>query len=416
MDINDPRVLKVMRERFNETLLSDDHHDALVFVRNVDDVVPERIKTGAMSEEVAEEYYDMQRVMKYVCLPSLPQTEIIKLFKEAIAYPLLDPHINLKEKLKTLMLTIPEFSSRDALRAQLKEALAANEERIGESHITVSSKTEYPTIGNWIRKYISLFGNNPTNTVQLNQFFVSDRDVQKLDPEERHMLRELVDVYEYLKFSSQTPEGLEDPLLVNLGGDLKVLRGDKFEDIKPPAEIDRIVDEIFDELDKEKKPASGIAPAVAGSMPARQVAPSFVMRDIALAAHQLLERTNGDAEAVRNELDKGLRSQKTQEVLGSLLLLVQLGRFDRILVDDERFRKIVETDLRTEGRSDKLDGLRINPRAPHFLARFLKVALEKTLSLDENSALDFGSKLDSLAGGTIGTIVITEGESKRWNV
>jgi len=405
MQLGDPEVLKRMQERYKAALAGDDQRAALVFVRNVDDVVSQEVKEGSLDESVARKYYAMQKMMRYVALPSLGEQEVVRMFKESITQGLQEPRINMREKLVTLMLTIPSFASRDQLRKQLQQALRDNEERIGENQIMVSNKNEYPTISNWLRKYISLYGNTPVNAVQLNQFFTSDADAQKLQPDEQRTLRELVDVYEYLKLSSQTPEGLEDPLIVNINGERKVLRGDRFEDIKLSPEAQKIVDEVFAQLNKKESKNSGQT---------RSSAPSFALSKIIEGSHQLLEQTNGEAGAVRDSLYQNIGAQKRDAVLSALLLLAQLGQLDQLLVADERFRKIVEDDLRAAAKSDKLDGLRVQPGAPHFLAQFLKHILQDSGLLQQQEALSFAYRLNAFLNG-ISVVTDTSG-AMRWNL
>ena len=97
-----------------------------------------------------------------------------------------------------------------------------------------------------------------------------------------------------------------------------------------------------------------------------------------------------------------------------------MGEDIDILSDDERFVLLVAEDLKKSGQDDKVEGLRLNPTAPNFIARFLKVVLQDKLNLAEAEALGFAQKLAgllALEGEKYGRIVITGSDGRlKWNL
>jgi len=52
--------------------------------------------------------------------------------------------------------------------------------------------------------------------------------------------------------------------------------------------------------------------------------------------------------------------------------------------------------LNKKGQDANVDGFKINPNAPQYLARFLKIVLEEKLKLSSNDAIAFGHKLSQV--------------------
>jgi hypothetical protein len=87
--------------------------------------------------------------------------------------------------------------------------------------------------------------------------------------------------------------------------------------------------------------------------------------------------------------------------LSTLILLAQLRKLDNIL-EDQRFSSLVIQDLQKNNLNDQVQGMRINPAAPQYVARFLKIVLEDKLKLSHQDAISFGKKLVA--------ILVIEGE------
>ena len=334
----------------------------------------------------------------------------MELFKNKLLLGLREARIDLIAKLKAALLTIPAFSSRDELRQKLREALMENQERLGEAAINLGGAMVNATIGNWLKKYERELGARPVGSLDLNQFFASDKDIQNLSPADQIAARRLFSLHDYLKLSSQTPEGLEDPVIFAAEGQLKKLRGGEWEDVKVETKLATILDKVFKFFN----------PAPSATEPATVAAPSFDLVNVVKLALSLLTETKGELAVLRDALDKAINSQARDRALGIILLLAQLRRLDDILSDDERFVLLVAEDLKKSGQDDKVEGLRLNPTAPNFIARFLKVVLQDKLNLAEAEALGFAQKLAgllALEGEKYSRIVISGEDGKlRWNL
>jgi hypothetical protein len=97
------------------------------------------------------------------------------------------------------------------------------------------------------------------------------------------------------------------------------------------------------------------------------------------------------------------------------LLLSELRLLDTVLRDDERFSFMVVEDLKKTGNPDDVAGFRINPRAPQFLARFLKIAFQEKLGISPEESIQFGQRVSrvlAVEGEKYGKMVF----GGKWNM
>lgn len=409
IDLSNQEIFQAMQAECEDAFGADDGRRAFIFIRNmaVALAAPEN-KSLEARPDMLETYQNLIDRLTFVALPNLKDAEAAEVFKNKILLGLREENINFVNKVKARLIAIPDFAARDAARKQLCDALLANEEQLGTGKITVGAGPAAPTLASWLKKYNERFGMVVVNAVARNQFFVSDPEVKFLNEADKKVLRRLLELYDYLKLSSQTPEGLEDPVLFDFDGQRKILRNGEFEDIVLPPDMEKMVDEIF----KLYEAAQGNAVLAA--------APSFDIINVAKIARSLLTETKGDTAVLRDALDKAINNQAKDQVLGILLFLAQLRRLDDVLADDARFRELVAADLKNSGAGDKVEGLRLNPTAPNFIARLLKVVLQEKLNLAEAEALGFSQKLSgllALEGEKYSRIVVDDGKGGwKWNL
>ena len=268
-----------------------------------------------------------------------------------------------------------------------------------------------PIVANWLKKFDKKLGVSLVEDLVLNQFLSSDPDILKLREADEKAVRKLLEIHQYLKLSSQTPEGLEDPVIFNFDGKRQKLAGGQFEDVKLEGRTQALVDEIFKVYDAKE----GIT---AAETPAAVTSDLNLNQALALAS-QIFTATKGDSQAVFNDLDSSLNNSDNDRVLGNLILIAQLRILDDLLAD-ERFMSLARDDLKKDGQGDKVDELRLSPGAPHFVARFLKVVLQDKLGLSAADSLDFGRRIArilAMEGEKYSNIVNqTQDGEWRWNL
>ena len=402
LELTNQKIFNEMKRQADEVFFNDDVRSAYIFIRNMSRMLSsEEHSQVKKNQEYAEDYQRMIDMLSFICLGSLRDKEVVELFKNKLLSGFISPDIDLQQKLHAKFISMPAFIKRDELRKQIREALLENKQRLGLVEFIINNKNVISTIGNWLKKYNSLFGTGQVDTVKQNQFFTTDKDYKKIEEHEQMILRRIIGIYEYLKLSSQTAEGLEDPVMFNINGTHKLLRQGKWEDVKLPISLRKIVDDLFPTEGKEEHKKTKLT--------------SYKNQDVVLEAKNILSSTAGKSPEVRSALHKSMQNSSITGVLGALLLLSQLRQLDTILSDDEKFRVLVEEDLKKSGQDDTVQGLKINPNAPQYLSRLLKVILQDKLALPENDALVFAQKLSqvlAMEGKKYANIV----KNNKWNL
>ena len=390
LDLENQEIFNEMKKQADEALLNADVKSAYIFVRNMSKMV-------TPNSDFFEGYQGMISILSFVCLQSLSNDEVVELFKSKMLFALVEDDIDIQRKLHSKFITIPPFSKRDDLRKQIREALLENIERIGEIDFFVINKKVNSTIGNWLKKYNSLLGVGSIESVEQSQFFTTDKDVKSISQTEQKLLRKLINAYEYLKLSSQSPEGLEEPVMFNIDGDRKVLKQGKWDDVKLPINIKKIVNNLFPKEEEESKPTA------------------YSAQEILVETKNILKETSAQPDKIIDNLNDYIQKGILNSSLGALLLLAQLRKLDTILSDRKDMSLIIVEDLNKKGQDANVDGFKINPNAPQYLARFLKIVLEDKLKLSQNDAIAFGKKLSqvlAMEGEKYANIV----KNNKWNL
>lgn len=91
---------------------------------------------------------------------------------------------------------------------QLEDALYTNEERLTSVDITVDGKVVAPTIGNWLRDFISSHGGGDFNTVTASQYVTNSQNARTLSTSERQLLVKLLTLYRTLHFFPASLNGI----------------------------------------------------------------------------------------------------------------------------------------------------------------------------------------------------------------
>ncbi len=160
---------------------------------------------------------------KWVCFRILPHEEAVKMFNKHLIHLFTIPQRYefpggyddfpedlLTEHIRNHLLTISLFDKRDELKKKLNEALSTNEEKITSAPFYREIKQAEPTLKNWFAEYMEHMGPGKFTSFQQAKFFKDNDNVQQLNDQEKDRLRLIFNVYEQLKKSSWTLEGMEE--------------------------------------------------------------------------------------------------------------------------------------------------------------------------------------------------------------
>lgn len=394
-DLIDKNIYEGLRTRAEEVLMTDDHRQALIFVQNMSYALSlDENKKLNNYPDLLNAYRELIDKMKFVCLSSLSEMEIVELFEKKLPLGLQNAYLNINRKVRGKLVAIPVFQERDRLRLQMREAILRNNETIGSMNITIHQKPVRPTLANWITKYNLVIGVKKADSIEINTFFVHDNDVQKLDGHNKDLLRKLILLFEYLKLSSQTPEGLEEQLVVKIGDAYKVLKSAKYEDIKIPAHYEKMIDEIMKQYALETPLREGEKMSIAG----QEVLDAYRGKPEAQKkiAEEVLKFQEKDVKFLRSEFFSAVQKKNVSSAIALLRILAHKDDIGRFLQEDQKLKKFLSVVWEKKGGKALAEEFQKQPSLPKFVKMFLKYVLEERLGLSSSDAARAGAHIGNL--------------------
>lgn len=399
IDLTNQEMFQQIQERGQTVILEDDFRQALTFTRNMNKLLmrPEGQRLAENPERLAA-YRQLLNQLSFICLSALDDRTLSQLFEEHILIGIKLPNIDLVAKMKAKLVAIPSFAERDVLRRRLRESLLRNQERLGVDTINLDDKSSSPAVANWLRKYSSVVGPKPATAVQQNQFIVTDPDVKKLDSASLSLLRGLVALFEYLKLSSQTPDGLEDPVVFRFGNQLRVLKQGNFEDVKLPPKLEQMIDRLAAEEEGPKGPAEKLSSAADTS-------------DVILTAYQgdakqyqaILKEQEKIAKKVQDKPDQlsaifyqAVQSKNIVATVAALRLMAEQDRLGIFLKTDEKLNKFLSLTWEKQYGKALVDEFARKPNQLKFIKLFLQYVLQQRLELTSNDAARIGLQIANI--------------------
>ncbi|MFA6107037.1 MAG: hypothetical protein WC745_05215 [Patescibacteria group bacterium] len=252
--LKDPAFYERVK-KIAEDLISDNSFtEAYNFGAGIEEEIEKAKDFKAESRELYFKYKDLSVKLLWVGLPVMTQNQVRKMFREHFAKSFLIPDYDHWAKLKPILLAIMSLDERDALKKQLTQSLAENQEKITSKRLLISGEEKDPTVANWILDYNRTLGTGGASGVARTQYLVNSINVKNLSKEEKEKIQKLFDLYKRLKLSSQTLEGYEMDVPVNEMGVNGTIRQGVFEPTPPETKKDKIIQLIIDEMMGRIKP------------------------------------------------------------------------------------------------------------------------------------------------------------------
>lgn len=151
-------------------------------------------------------YQKLIAYLEFVALISQPINEVENLLRQRLLLAIRE-EIDLKTRFRLIFLTNADDETGDKIRRAIIKAMEANEEKIGKENLAgaVGGSPVYPYIKNWLRNYIAFFpvGKETRGELEQATYLNQNKDVRKLNQEEKKVLTGIIQLYDYLHFPSE---------------------------------------------------------------------------------------------------------------------------------------------------------------------------------------------------------------------
>lgn len=388
--INTPEAVKELRGAVDRMVRFLDFDDARWFVETFDKIFKEHPEFRGDRSPIAAAYETMLSDARLALLPFLTDQELDQALTSSILRAVSMADYDFKEMLRRRLAYFPDIEGRDKLRAAWRQRLVGSTEPLTKTRLLREDGSVFSgTVGAWVHDYLSSVGAGAVNTEARARYFSTGKLFLGLASEERVQVQKLIEVFDYLRLSSLTPEGFEEELIFDVGGELVTLTGGRLETTDPKFEA------TYEQFRR--------AHDVIEQKSAPRAAYEWKEEELAGFEQAAKAKYGNAAKAYGDELLRALQKSPSlpakELLLGALLTVARLGWLPEIVR-----RKDVQDRLQAIARikgattvSERLKlGVSIDSAVISF---FLRGILIDTLGLREDEAAKWAVKLGNLLAG-----------------
>jgi len=218
-----------IKNRAQDMMIYDEVHEASKLITSLEQVFNQAKDFKDKNYYLYVEYKKIIIRLKWQILPMLTDDEVMDLFRNHFSQIYKMPDYDFGQKLKAFLLGFIVFQDRDNFKKDLRQALLNNQEKLTGKKIIINNQEKIPTVGNWILEYNSNLGSGEVDNIKRIRYFTNSKNIKNLDEKEKARVKTLLDLYERLKLSSFTLEGLEEDIPVDEPGHIGIIRNGVFE-------------------------------------------------------------------------------------------------------------------------------------------------------------------------------------------
>ncbi len=165
--------------------------------------------------ELYKEYYLISIRLAWLGLNIMKEADVRDMFQYHFSKIFRIPDYDIWQKVRTILISIIILSDRDRFKKSLRDALLNNKEKLTFQKLKIGNEEKEPTVGNWLLDYTRNLGGGIADKLKFSQFLTNGANIRKLNHQERDRVRMLFELYERLKLSSQTLEGIEEDIPID---------------------------------------------------------------------------------------------------------------------------------------------------------------------------------------------------------
>jgi len=386
LNLNNPKVLEAIKWQAEQIFLFDLSEKARQIVLNLPKMLVE------VPIERAEDQFAYQDILvraKFIALPILSDGEIVELMQSSFVQIFEMPGYDLWKKLKTKLITLPQFEDRDNLKKRIREALLMNDQVLTKETMFLDNKSVKGTVKNWLTDYHRSLGTGEVEALKLSQHLISGVNTKNLSGESRKKLEYLLKIYEKLKVSSAKIQAVEESMIFNVEGELDFF-------------VEGVAEKIGREIKEVVKRLEGLEEIleVKNELEAKYKGSEEKLRMVEDEKKKILKITKGDFKKLAGILYKVVNAApgKASNKISAeavLKILSEQGELENLL-EEKEFNEMMASYLREKGRITDLDGFKVNPRAPQYVSIFLQYILKDKIGLTEDESGRIGMQLFNL--------------------
>lgn len=247
-DLLQPSFLGELKAYVDYVVVQDDFTAAYQAQKNLALALEQTAQLQPENRNAWRMYQQCLWRLRAVALPALSDDLVIATLTEGLPVAIAEPDVDLADKLDAKIVRILIHETRDVFKARLREALLKSSVPLfSESSQSVLSISE------WLKNYSQTVGYATVEAFKRQQYLNDSPAPRGLKPLQREQLRRLLVLFDTLKLSSLTPEGLEDVMTFEQDGKRLVLNHGQV------YEVSQVADPLLAALLPQSNPTQDVA-------------------------------------------------------------------------------------------------------------------------------------------------------------
>lgn len=336
------------------------------------------LKQLDIEPEARPEYETARRDAWFAAVPLLSDQAVVDGLRDYALDILFEEDYNISAALREKLAGIFVLEERDQLRGKLRDALLSAAGTVSEK-IALPDGTREGTPEQWLMFYLDRVGGAAPDTLKRSEFLAGRAVVQLPGPKQK-ILRQFLELFDYLRLSSLTAAGYEEDLIADFDDKLLMMSGGKVVQIDPAQ--DELMSKTMPQL------MSGLK-----QIWARQAAELTEMEQEARKTAEAMPPDK--AIAALTEMLEGRAGKDPKGALTAVYAAVQGG----VKSFMEKIYPALERALAARSSAAQFaETLKLTPASPPAFQLFLKTLFEEKLGLASGYAAALAARLAGALG------------------
>lgn len=337
-------------------------------------------------------YYDEQiTLLSYVVIPRMQIKEIEVLFRNSLLLAIKN-EVDVIQSVKSYYLYYQDPEHGYSLATSILRVLGLNREILGNNNITIDEEGSDlpPTVANWLKLYNSQFSlSGARGILEEGQFLQSNKEVLKLNTENKKVLSKLIRFYDFLRFPQ---EFANKDVTVNEARKTEATLGDKVAKLSDLAEATQQSNDKEIESISEKVDSKNLSPEEQEILDAYKGDPKQA-KAIMKEAKKINSKFGGDIPRLRAEFFAAVQKKNVNRTIALLRILTQKHELENFIAKDEKLNKFLTNIWQKQYGDDFIREFSKKPDQLKFTKIFLRYILEQRLGLSSSDAARIGLQI-----------------------
>jgi len=341
--------------------------------------------------DLGPQWHEYDRVitkLKFIAFADLAEKDAVQFIQEHIV-DAFEIGISLKDQFQQRFVEL-DITERDELKKKIRDAMIGNSQMVTSTPITLGDGAPVqPTLSNWLKDYTSHVSSALATPAQISAYFTRSKNIINLTANDREKISQLLRLYEYLKFPSDTVEGLDQPRAFSLQGTSYVV-------------IEGEIIRVGASIGTDRSSARASQPDQSGlQQQIRQALQAPFDEERQYEDEQALLATIGsDERSISTALIEALKKNDGHRAISLISILSRLGLVNSLLSNPQivkmwmqEFFERLQADESSRSAASRY--IQTHQSDPEITAAVVQWILNRSLSGNEPEAARIGNRLEN---------------------